>query len=98
MSEHDDLADCLALVQAVEALVDLGKRQAPAHQAIDRQATAPIELDVARQIAGRHAGPDIAALHRALLGDEVDERQWQRRRRWWQAGGDRGAAAARDLV
>src|SRR5580704_9599919 len=77
-SQHDHLADRLAFVQPVEADVDVGELEVAAHQAIDRQLAAAVKLDVARQIAGRHAGADVASLDRALLGHEVDLRQRER--------------------
>src|SRR5262249_41297944 len=62
-SEHHDLAHRRALVQTIEPEIDLVEPQPSAHQAIDRQLAATIELDVARQIARRHAGADVAALY-----------------------------------
>ena len=46
----------------------------------------------------RHRSADVAALQRALLGHEIDRRQRHGRGRRRQAGRDRGAAAAGDLV
>src|SRR5215467_13404032 len=96
--EHDDLPDRLAFVQSVEADVDLVELEPAAHQAIDRQFAAAVKLNVARYIAVRHAGADVTALHRALLGHEIDLRQregvsW---RRYHSNGGV--AAATCDLI
>jgi hypothetical protein len=66
--ELDDLANGLALAQAVESQVDIVERQAMRQQSIDRQASAPIQRDKTRQIAARDASPDIAPLDRALFG------------------------------
>src|SRR5438067_531644 len=60
-SEHHDLPYRFTLVQPVEAGVDLSERQTTAHQPVDRQFAASIELDVARQVASGHAGADVAA-------------------------------------
>src|SRR5262249_49884987 len=62
-SEHHHLSHRLALVQAIEAEIDLVEPQPAAHQAVDRQPATAVELDIARQIADRHAGADIASLH-----------------------------------
>ena len=76
------LARRLALVQAVEALVDLIERQLAAHEPVHRQAAGTIQRDVARNIPRRHTGADIAALERALLGNQADRRQRESRGRW----------------
>ena len=60
--EHHHLPDRLALVQQVEAFVDLVERQPPAHQPVHRHAAAAVQRHVARQVARRHAGADVAAL------------------------------------
>src|SRR5947209_20326239 len=77
--EHHHLPDRLALVQQVESFVDLVERQASAHQTVDWHAAAAVQRHIARQVARRNAGTDVAALDRALLGDEVDHRQCEGR-------------------
>ena len=77
-SNHDDLAYGFSLVEAIEAQIDVVELQMIAHQPVDRQLAATIKLDVARQVAARHASADVAALDRALLGDQVDLRQRRR--------------------
>src|SRR5690349_12224581 len=71
--ELDNLANRLSFVQKIEALVDLLKLHAAAHQPIDWQLAALIELDVARNIACRYARADIASLHRALFPHKVHD-------------------------
>src|SRR4051794_36493770 len=74
-SEHHHLAHRLALVQPVEPDIDLVELQPAAHEPVDRKLSAAVERDIPRQVAGRHAGSDVAALHGAFLGDEIDLRQ-----------------------
>src|SRR4029077_6755596 len=97
-SEYHDLPHRLAIVQPVEAQVDLIELHAPAHQPIYGQLATPVEFDVTRQVARRNAGADIASLHGSLLGDKIHLRQrkgmvWRR-----QAGGGGGAAQAWDSI
>src|SRR4051794_15473336 len=80
MSELNHLPHGGAVVQTVEPLVDLLELEPPAHQPVHRQTAALIQLDKARNVARRHAGADIAAFDRALLGHEINDRQGQGRR------------------
>src|SRR3954469_20493234 len=97
-SQQDHLADRFSLVQLVEALVDLVELQRAAHQPVDWQPAAPVERDVARYVATRHRGSDVAALERAFLGDEADRCEWHGGRRWREAGGNGRAATAGDAI
>src|SRR5206468_12900624 len=56
LRELDHLAHRLALMQAVEPLVDLVQRQLAAHQPVHRQLARPVQRDVARDVARGHAG------------------------------------------
>ena len=80
------------------SLISSSPMRSLAQQASDRQPPPAIELDKAREIANRHAGGDVAALDRTLLGHEAHRRERQHRGGRRQARGDRGAAAACDLV
>src|SRR5437868_3210662 len=97
-SEHHDLSHRLALAQPIEPHIDLVEPQPAAHQPIDRQFAAAIQLDVARQVARRYAGADVAALHSTLLGDEADLRQRKAMIGRRQARRHRGPSAASNLV
>src|SRR3546814_20441846 len=94
----DTLFPYTTLFRSVEALVDLLKGEALAHQAVDRQAAPTVEGDVARHVAQRHAASDIAALHGAFLGDQADVLHWEAVVGMGEAGGHRGAAALGDAV
>src|ERR1700674_4378034 len=93
-SERDDLPDGLAFVQQIESAVDVLELEAAGHQAIHRQLAHAIQIDVARQVARRDAGADVAALDRALLRDEVRRRHGPRRTGRRHPGRDRGSSAA----
>ena len=96
--EDDDLTDRPAFVQQVEAAVDVFERDPAGEQLVDRQPPLLVKRDVTRHVARRHAGADVAALERALLGHQAHRGQRPGRGRWRQAGGDGGAATARDAV
>src|SRR5689334_4732305 len=74
LSEQHDLPHRLAFVQKVEPFVDRIELQHAGKKLAHRQPALPMQRDVARQIAHRHAGADVAALDRALLADEIDDR------------------------
>src|SRR6218665_352989 len=97
-SEHDHVAQALAAVQAGESGVDVVEWVALSHQAIDRQLAAEVHGNVARHIAYRHAGADVAAFDRALLDHQAQLRQRPAIGRGGQARSDRHAAAPRDAV
>jgi hypothetical protein len=82
----------------VEAGIDVVETNRVGQQPVHRQAALTIERDVARDVAGGHAGADIAALDGALLGDQPHRRKLETLRGMRQARGDRRAAAPRDRV
>ena len=92
-SEDQHLADRPARGQAVEGLVQLVQADPLAQQPVDRQAPLPVQLDVARHVADRHAAADVAALERALLADQGDLGQREAVVGVRQARRHRGAAA-----
>src|SRR5688572_14432329 len=59
-SKGHDLTNGAAVVQAVEAQIDRIEGQGPAHQPVDRQPAALVELDEAGNVAGGYGGADIA--------------------------------------
>src|SRR6476660_6537108 len=97
-SEHHYLSHGLTFMQTIEAKVDLVELEAPAHQTIDGQLAASIELDVAGKIANRHTGADVAALDGSLLGDKIYLRQRKCMIGWRQPRRDSGSPAPRDFV
>src|SRR5438105_2000914 len=73
--EHDHLPHRLPLAKAIEPKIDLVEPEPPAHQPVYGQPAAAIQLDVAGQVARRHASADIAALNRPLFRNEIYLRQ-----------------------
>ena len=93
-----EAVDLAALAQAVESLVDLVERQPAGQQPVDGKPALSIQREVARDVARRHAGADVAALERALLAHQVDRREREGGIGRRQAGGHRGAAPAGGLI
>src|SRR5262245_42588730 len=73
-SHSDDLTDRQAVREPVEAFVELIELDVLAQQAIDRQTTGTVQLDVARNVARRIAAAEITAFDRALLRDDTHVR------------------------
>ena len=67
-------------------------------QPATRQPALAVQLDEARDVARGHAGAEVGALQRALLGDQGDGRDVEQLARVREADGDRRAAAPRRLV
>src|ERR1022692_3796092 len=70
--KQDDLPDGLALVQQVEPQVDVLEFELSAHEAIDRQASLALQLDVSLNFFFLHASADVALLHLSLSGHSID--------------------------
>src|SRR5215218_1616085 len=66
-SQRDHLTNCVAVVQPVESLVELIDAQRAAHQAINGQPPALVELDVVRDVSPGHGATDVAAFERTFL-------------------------------
>src|SRR5258705_1652579 len=55
--ERHDLPNRLAFVEKVETLVDVFQLELPGHEPVHRELAHLVELDVARQVAGRDPAP-----------------------------------------
>ena len=70
-SRNEACAQHGAPVRLSESLVDLVQRKRFAHHPVHRQAAGLVQIDVAADVDGRHAGTQIAAPDLALLAEVV---------------------------
>src|ERR1700675_191191 len=96
--EYHHLADRLAFVQQVKAVVDLVERQAARQQLVYRQASLLVQVDKAWDVARRYARTDVAAFYRTLFGNKTHRGQRPARGRRRQPGGDGRSPTTRDAV
>ncbi|MNQ89590.1 hypothetical protein D3C85_1049020 [compost metagenome] len=82
----------------IEPLVDLVQRKRFAHHPVHRQLAGFVQVDVAADVDGGHARPQVAAAYVALFAHHLRERQREAELGVGQARRDGGAAAPGQLV